>query len=147
MRYLLRKGQRSELSLRCQYLYEVFALWFVKTSEIGCFEVLESFPFGNDDMMIIYGHNYEIVYFFEEYKKDIVEHNIAIISCESYKVRGYRLKGKKIFLAPQRNGQSKLLVGKEYGFDFDITDAELHLYNCKLKEILKKIEAVFTRIQ
>ena len=35
---------------------------------------------------------------------------------------------------------------KEYGFKFDITDAELLLYNCKISSPLKKIEYVFSRI-
>ena len=139
--------QRSELSLRCQYLYDVFKLWFIPTGEIGSFIILKSFPFNNDDILLIYGHNYEIVHLFDRYKNKIKEENIAIISCETNVNKGYLLNGKRIFLAPQRNRKSPLLSGTEYEFKFDITDAELRLYNCKIPSPLEKIACVFMRIQ
>ena len=147
MRYFLRKKQRSELSLRCQYLYDVFRLWFIQTGQIGDFVVLESFPLGNDDLALIYGHNFEIVFLFERHSTDLKEKNIAIISCEANVPKGYFLKSKRVFLGPQRNGKAELLIGSEYGFDFDITDAELRLYNCRIQGPLKKVSSVFTRIQ
>ena len=135
------------MSLRCQYLYDVFKLWFVQTGEIGDFDVLESFPFGNDDLALIYGHNFEIVFLFERYSTELKEKNIAIISCETDVPRGYFLRSKRVFLAPQRGGKAELLIGKEYGFEFDITDAELRLYNCRVQGTLKKVSSVFIRIQ
>ena len=147
MRYFLRKKQRSEISLRCQYLYDVFKLWFVPTGEIGDFDVFESIPRGNDDLALIYGHNFEIVFLFERHSAALREKNLAIISCESDKPNGYFLKNKRVFLGPQRNGKAELLIGAEYGFDFDITDAELRLYNCRIKDPLKKVLSVFVRIQ
>lgn len=147
MRYFLRKKQRGELSLRCQYLYDVFKLWFIQTSEIGDFDVLESFPFVNDDIALIYGHNYEVVFLFKKYSTKLKEKNIAIISCETDVPKGYFLKNKRVFLAPQREGRAKLLVGEDYGFEFDITDAELLLYNCRIPGTLEKVSSIFTRIQ
>lgn len=146
MRYFLRKEQRSELSLRCQYLYDVFKLWFIQTGEVGDFDVLESFPFVNDDIALIYGHNYEIVFLFKKYSTEMKEKNIAIISCETDVPKGYFLKNKKVFLAPQREGRAELLIGEDYGFEFDITDAELLLYNCRISETLEKISSVFHEI-
>lgn len=147
MRYFLRKKQRSELSLRCQYLYDVFKLWFVPTGEIGSFDILESFPFGNDDILLIYGHNFEVVDLFKKYPDEIEEKNVAIISCRTNVSNGYFLKNKRVFLAPQRNGTAELLSGKKYGFEFDITDAELRLYNCHISSPLKKISSALIRIQ
>lgn len=146
MRYFLRKKQRSELLLRCQYLYDVFKLWFVPTGEIGAFDILESFPFGNDDILLIYGHNFEIVDLFNQYATEVREKNIAIISCETNVPNGYLLKDKRIFLAPQRNRKAHLLIGNDYNFEFDITDAELLLYNCHLKKPLQKICSSLIRI-
>ena len=147
MRYFLRKKQRSELSLRCQYLYDVFKLWFVPTGEIGSFDILESFPFGNDDILLIYGHNFEVVDLFEKNAAEIKEKNVAIISCRTNVPKGYSLKNKRVFLAPQRNGNAELLIGKEYGFEFDITDAELRLYNCHILSPLEKVSTALIRIQ
>ena len=50
-------------------------------------------------------------------------------------------------LEKQRNGKAELLIGTKFGFDFDITDAELRLYNCRIQDPLKKVSSVFTRIQ
>ena len=147
MRYFLRKKQRSELSLRCQYLYDVFRLWFVPTGEIGAFDILESFPLGIDDILLIYGHNFEIVHLFDKYSARVTEKNIAIISCDTNVPNGYLLKDKRIFLAPQRNRKVQLLIGADYGFKFDITDAELRLYNCRISGALKKISSTLIRIQ
>ena len=146
MRYFLRKEQRSELSLRRQYLYDVFKLYFIQTGEIGGFYILESFPFVNDDIALIYGHNYEIVFFFKKYSAELKEKNIAIISCETDVPKGYFLKNKKIFLAPQRKGKAELLIGKDYSFEFDITDAELLLYNSRIQDAFEKISSVFLEI-
>ena len=78
MRYFLRREQRSELVLRQEYLYDVFKLWFINTGEIGSFDILEAFPFGNDDLLLIYGHNGEIVSLFNEHATELKEQNIAI---------------------------------------------------------------------
>lgn len=147
MRYFLRKEQRSELSLRCQYLYDVFKLWFIQTGEVKDFDVLESFPFVNDDIALIYGHNYEIVSLLKKHSAKLKEKNIAIISCETNVPKGYFLKNKRVFLAPQREGKAELLIGKDYGFEFDITDAELLLYNCRIQGALEKVYSVFVRIK
>lgn len=147
MRYFLRKMQRSEASLRRQYLYDVFKLWFVKTEETGDFDIWESFPFGNDDLALIYGHNFEVVALFKKHATLLKEKNVAIISCEANVPRGYSLKNKKVFLAPQRNGKAEVLIGEKYDFDFDPTDAELQLYNSRMQDPLKKVSHVFTRIQ
>ena len=147
MRYLLHKMLRSELSLRKQYLYDVFNLWFFKTGELGFFDVLESFPFVNNDIMLIYGHNFEIVSLFDNFKEELKEENIAIISCESRVPNGYSLKDKNIYLAPQRKNSAPVLLGKDYGFEFNVTDAELRLYNSKINDPLQKISNIFNKIQ
>jgi hypothetical protein len=113
----------------------------------GDFAVFESFPLCNDDLALIYGHNFEIFFLFERHSTDLKEKNIAIISCETDIPKGYFLKNKRVFLDPQRNGKAELLIGTKYGFDFDITDAELRLYNCRIQDPLKKASSVFTRIQ
>ena len=108
---------------------------------------MESFPFSNDNILLIYGHNFEIVHLFDRYANLIKEKNIAIISCKTNAQNGYLLKDKRIFLAPQRNGKAPLMTAKDYNFEFDITDAELRLYNCHIPSPLKKISSAFIRIQ
>lgn len=147
MRYLLRKEQRSELLPRCQYLFDVFKLWFVPTGEIDSFIILESFPFVKDDLLLIYGHNSDVSGYFRRHATDVKEKNIAIISCR-LEISAYNyLNNKSIYLAPQTKGMAKLLFGEEYGFEFDITDAELQLYNCRVYDPIQKVSTVFEKIR
>ncbi len=147
MRYLLRKRQRGETQLRCQYLYEVFSSWFFKTGELGNFDVFQSFPFREDDIMIIYGHYHETLELFQSYSSYINEKNIAIISCGLNQCKKFYLPKKRIFMAPQKNGVAHLLNGQDFGFSFDVTDAEINLYNSPKGTALEKIACSFNRIQ
>ncbi len=151
MRYLITKSKKSEFVSRQGYLYDTFSLYFLKKGMIDDFQVFESFPFVKDDILMIYGHNYLISDFFRKNNKSIDEKSIAIISCCEYKKGDYQLKGKNIYLAPQRGnknnkGSAYLFSGKDYGFDFDLTEAEIKLFNSREKEILNKIKSVFIRI-
>lgn len=144
MRYLLTKKNAHEQELRQQFLFEVFHLWFVNNGELGDFDILQAFPFcSNDDILIIYGHNYSIRRLFEAYSDAIYEKNIFIISCSLDNNCDYRIYGKNVFLAPQTNRRAQLLRGTEFGFDFDITQAELSLYNCREKNVFSKLLAAF----
>ena len=134
-----------------QFVYLTFSLYFVRRESIDGFDVFESFPFVQDNILIIYGHNGIISRFLNKHIGDISEKNIAIISCSEHKKDGYRLKGKNVFLAPQRNNYDNkkcapLFKGSVYGFEFDLTEAEIKLYTCRRKDSLDKIKHVFTRI-
>lgn len=144
MRYLLAKENDYEQELRKQFLFEVFHVWFIKSGELGNFQVLQAFPFGfHDNILMIYGHNYSIKQLFETHANTIYEKNIFIISCSLSNNRDYRMNGKNVFLAPQTNRKAQLLRGSEFGFDFNITEAELALYNSRETEIFQKLLAVF----
>lgn len=147
MRYLLAQANAKEQELRQQFLFEVFHLWFVKNGKIGGFDILQSFPFQlYDDILLIYGHNYSIKQLFDTYAGDIYEKNIFIISCSLNDNRNYRIQGKNVFLAPQTNHFIYLLRGSEFGFDFNVTKAELGLYNNRDDDIFSKLLSVFEPI-
>ncbi|MGN1276479.1 MAG: hypothetical protein ACI4UK_05765 [Floccifex sp.] len=73
----------------------------------------------------------------------INEKNIFIISCADNSKKNYHLKGKRVYLCSQNNGTVKLLRGEEFGFEFDITETELALYNCKEMNAYKKLLVAF----
>lgn len=147
MRYLLAYKNANEQELRQQFLFEVFHLWFVKNGKIGNFDIFQSFPFQSyNDILVIYGHNYIIKQLFDYHGKDIHEKNIFIISCSLNDNRYYRIQGKNVFLAPQTYQQIFLLRGSEFGFDFDVTEAEIELYNNRDNDILNKLLSVFKPI-
>jgi len=151
MRYIIKQSKRHEYSERLKYLYDTFSLYFVSRGSVDGFDVFESFPFVQDNILIIYGHNRIISKFLNKHIDDISENYIAIISCGEYENGDYRLKGKNVYLAPQRpyyNNKkcAPLFKGSEYGFGFDLTEAEIKLYTCRKKDILEKIKYVFRRI-
>ena len=82
MRYLLQKENASEQKLRKQFLYDVFHLWFINNGTIGEFDVFETFPFSNNNnILMVYGHNSQVKSLLKQYSKMINEKDIFIISC------------------------------------------------------------------
>lgn len=144
MRYLLQKENASEQKLRKQFLYDVFHLWFVNNGTIGEFDIFETFPFSNNNnILMVYGHNFQVKSLLKLYSKMINENDIFIISCADNLKKNYSLEGKRVYLCPQNNGTVKLLRGKEFGFEFDITETELALYNCKKTNAYEKLLTAF----
>lgn len=147
MRYLLTKENEQELISRKDFLFEVFNVWFMKSNRIGDFIVFESMPMSVDnDICLIYGHNYEIYDLLKKHRKEIYEKNIFIITCEKNYENLFRVPNKNVYLAPQTNGYIELRNGLSFGFDFDISDIELNLYNSPIKQNKHKLKELFTQI-
>lgn len=147
MRYLLHFERDGEAAVRMDFLFDVFHLWFVKKEEIGRFSVYESFPFIRDDIIMLYGHNYEIEEIFRFNPRQLYEKNVFIISCSTKRNGVFSIAKKNVFFAPQRMGRALIRNGAEYGFDFDPTDAELLLWKKRRKNIWDNLTSVFERIQ
>lgn len=148
MRYLLRNGNKSELSARIELLELTFRLWFIPKGTIGSFTILESFPLSIEkDICLIYGHNTEVAHLIEEHIENIPEKSLYIIACLTDNPKDFIVPSKKIFIAPQEKDEGvKLRAGNEFGFDFDISDVELNLFNSRTKNIRDKLSAVFERM-
>lgn len=148
MRYLLSTNMHGEQAVRQQYLYDVFQVWFVRTRETDGFITLQAFPFTyENDILIFYGHNKDIRAYLKSHGKSISEKNIFIISCSLYDNKDYILSGKKTYLSIDRNCFTHLLIGKEYGFDFNITECELNLYNNSCSTPLEKLTSSLVRLK
>ena len=149
MRYFLHKEKALEISARKEYLEQTFHFWFVEREPINSFIVLESFPStAEKEICIVYGHNYEVSYLLKNHSICIPEKNIFIISCLTKNKRDFILPGKRTYVAPQKaNERIKLRYGYEFGFEFDISDVELNLFNSNVKNIYDKLKLSFDRIQ
>lgn len=135
MRVLLDPAFKTELASRLQFLYETFGIYFLQKNDStnGGEQdalVILSFPESyEDEICIIFGHNDFAARMLREQNHYISEKNVFIIACRgSY---GWNmLAGKKIVYFPKYSEDIELTYkGDEYGFDFDVTDAELNLYN------------------
>lgn len=149
MRYLLRCGNKAETIARREYLEQTFHLWFVEKGTIDSFIVLESIPLSAEsDICLIYGHNTEVATLLKNHRESIPEKNIFIIACLTNNPKDFIVPCKKVFIAPQKRGEGvKLRNGTEFGFDFDISDVELNLFNSHTQDTLNKLTSVFDRIQ
>jgi hypothetical protein len=124
----------------------VTKLYFVlENSNESQFRVLRSFPFTTfPNVCIIFGHNHEVLSLLK--KTPFLEQEIYIISCDVKDPRGFRLPKKNTYISIQTNGQTRLYVGEEYGFDFDITESELILYNNRNRPLQDALQRAFSKV-
>lgn len=138
----------DELRSRKVFIEDVTKLYFVKQCIIGRFIVLQSFPFTSEpDICLIYAHNYNVADLIKNYINKINESNIFIISCLHGYKGAFLATKKKIYICPQEEEYVNLRYGKPYGFDFDITDVELNLYNSPYKTITEKLLRSFNLLK
>ena len=148
MRYFLRCGNKAETIARREYLEQTFHLWFIEKGTIDSFIVLESIPLSvESDICIIYGHNTEVATLLKNHRESIPENNIFIIACLTNNPKDFIVPCKRVYIAPQNKGEGiKLRKGTEFGFDFDISDVELNLFNSQNQNMHDKLASVFDRI-
>ena len=147
MRYFIHSDHVKDISERKQYIEEVTKLYFVQQRCLGNFIVLQSFPFTFEpEICLVYGHNYKVADFLQNQKAEIIEKNVFIISCHCKSKRAYFSKNKNVYISPQQKEGVKLRCGSAYGFDFEISDVELNIYNDPSKTIFKKLTNSFEKL-
>lgn len=134
----------KEVIARQSYMYEVFHTYMIVNKKNNYIEI-NSFPKHILDYTFIIGHDS----FAREYLKNnvVTTENFILISCgakdiikENYK----NIKCKNVFVAKSQKYKLELFQGEEFGFNFEISDSELDLYNNRNKE--QKIEISFDKI-
>ena len=142
MRYILLRKKISfeEIKSRQEYLYDVFKVYTIPFYFDNYIE-LRSIPENYGNVVFINGHNNQVYSFLinEEPK----EHDIVMITCYQGLVKKIKFSDKDMFFTDTITDK---LNGKEYGFDFEITNSELNLYNCSYNSIKDKINYSFERI-
>ena len=132
---------------RLKFFTEIFNINFLNKEVIESFIIYSSNPPNKKKYFFLLGHNLDIEAFLSSYK--ILEKNIIITSC-FFNIDLKKLKHKNIYLCSPL--EKWLLVpyynGKDYGFKFNITDAELNMYNSKNLHLsdLNKIKAGYYKI-
>lgn len=147
MQLILQNCLRDELIARQRYFYETFHLWLVVNSTSNTYIKLTSIPTNCLGILFIIGHNT----FVKEYLKchEITEERIVAITCDGkIHFASFKLPGKILYI-PYQNEQNyaDLLDGKLYGFDFDLTESEILLYNTnKSVDVLQRLENAFCKL-
>lgn len=144
MRYLLHESQRGELQARLQYLFDVFHMYFLPGNAECGFIPLKPVGACSMDIMFITGHtNYVRDYLRSEMKR-IPERMIVITSCMGQSFKKYT-KGKEVYIPDLKQPLCLLRDGRPYGFAFEISDAELDLYNTS-GSITERIQSAYKRL-
>lgn len=150
MKVLIQSNAREgEIIGRKEYLYDVFKLYFVNGKSLDSgFIMLESFPKREYDIFIIKGHADAVYNYLSNNGERINEDIIIAITCYPKKFKKLRLRGKKLYFPKVDSIDEAILYpGTEFGFNFDITDSEIDLYNSKNESINKRIEDSFVKLQ
>lgn len=125
---------------RQKYYYEVFGKFAIPYNYNNYTE-LRLFPF-KKDYLFIYGHNAQVFKYLLE--NNIEEKNIVLITCYLGDITKVRIKHKNIYYWDE---VTDIFNGKEFGFNFNITGAELYLYNSKENDINIKIKKGFRKVK
>lgn len=149
MKYIIAKSNVSnkEIKARMEYIYDIFHIYTLKdninsTEDIT---ILKSMPESAVDLFMILGHDRRTDEFIRASYKEIRENNVVIIACNTSNFSSLRLlKNKNIFL-PKNGAIISSYDGKNYGFDFNITDEEIILYRNRDKQLVNMLNNTFER--
>lgn len=141
MRYLLDNHMRNELFDRQRFLYDVFHIYTSVTYHKDYLELV-SIPKEEINICFIVGHNIFTKQVLQQEK--FGEKNIVTITCQAkVKISDLHLTGHDLFIAKLNEaGYVRLCRGKDFGFDFDLTESEIMLYrlssSCSIREQLEE---------
>ena len=80
------------------------------------------------DVLFITGHTHQVRDYLGSYINQIPEHCIVITSCMGRSFKKFAVK-KEVYVPDIHQDYCLLRDGRPYGFEFDISDAELYFYN------------------
>lgn len=150
MRYLIQPVLSNESVARRDYLYNSLHLWFFETNTTVAYTELVSMPSSlHSEVLFVVGHN--------RFVKNLLscisipEEIIVAITCNgdcNFKALHFQTK-KELFLPHlNKTGMAELLDGRQFGFNFDITESELMFFNSPKKHsIHQRIVESFQQFQ
>lgn len=144
MRYLLHESQLNELNSRQSYLYDIFHLYFLPGNPEGSYIPLIPLGSCSIDVLFITGHTNQVQEYLARYIRKIPEHCIVITSCMGRYFKKYAVE-KEVYVPDTHQDFCLLRNGHSYGFEFDISDAELNFYNAS-GNIKERIQLVYERL-
>lgn len=140
MTYLFHQSQIDELSARMEYLYRVFHTYFIRMPDEHGFIRLESFPFANDKIYMITGHNTDV---HRVLSKISQAETVIINSCFPEQFTCFLQKHKIYFCKTDSNGYARPRYGEKYGMGFDPLDSELLLLRSGKKSVVEKVSDAY----
>lgn len=142
MRYLLHESQLNETAARKDYLFDVFRMYFLPGIPEGRYTPLIPIGEKGPDILFITGHTNSVFLHLDKTLSNIPEKTIVITSCYGDRFKKFAHK-KKIYVPNLPKELCQVRSGKPYGFNFDISDAELDFYNAQ-GDIMERIKSAYT---
>lgn len=141
MTYYLQKGQASEVKSRVEYLQRVFHTYFVRCEDEGDFLCLKSFPFQNDGICFVTGHDRQV---YNLLSSGLRAEVVVLNCCFPKKFVEFTDKYRLYFCKVDSDGYARPRWASEYGTGFDILDSELMLLYSDKADALGKIKDAYT---
>lgn len=133
----------DEIKSRIHYCNSVFCLYFTYRIKDNAL-IISSFPNTAKKYLFIVGHNSDICKYILS-KHEFIE-NLVIISCKIPEFYLNKFSANKIFISNRNSNGNFFYNGKDWGFNFNITEDELDLFNLTAKDIQEKINQIFRRV-
>lgn len=146
MKYILLNNRikDSEINDRIKYIYKVFHLYSYTKIEKNRVEII-SIPNNSLNLTIIIGHNFKIVNYL--LKNKVKTKILVLVTCFKGDITKIKFNSKTVYISKNTNGDTKYYDGNNWGFNFDITDSELDLFNSKENDVIKKLDNSFIRLE
>ena len=149
MKYLITKSNVSnaEIEERMKYIYDLFHIYTLvdTVNSNKDITILTTIPEKAVDLFMIVGHDRRTDEYLRANYKSIKEKNIVIIACNTSRFSSLKLlKNKNVFI-PKNGGIIDFYDGKNYGFNFNITDEEVILYRNRNEHIEIMLSNTFQR--
>lgn len=146
MKLILDSKMEQELIDRFAYMYDVFHTYMLVNKKTDYYIESSSFPKNGLEYTFIIGHDSFVIKYLSEHSIDTEK--LVIIACGAKYIAYLNSKNivcSKIYIAKTKKYFLNVYSGNEVGFNFDITESELDLYNNRKKE--NKIELSFELIK
>ena len=146
MIYFLQKPFEKELNARLEYLSIAFNSYFFPIDRNQDAIILQSFPLTEDNIIVLYGHNYWIRDFFLRFGNDI-RHRIKIVnSCNIVNRTIFRKQKNLYFSKNDERGRVFRYPGAEFNLPFDVTQSELEMLNKRNLPLMERIRYAYRKV-
>lgn len=148
LRYILCKdssNSKEDIIGRKNYIYDTFPEIFrIEVIDYEDRIELECYSLSKINIVVLIGHNTSVSKFIYANSNSIVCDTLIIISCYMKDMNLHKLKKvKRIFASKTTKDETQRIKGQDFGFNFNITDSELMLYNLKKLSLNNRLKLAF----
>lgn len=138
---------KKEIEDRKNYMYKVFpTIYRIEVIKCDNYVEIKGYTVNSIDILILIGHNLSVYKALKKINYEISK--LLIISCNINKAMIKELDNiKEIYYSKMEDNKTYFYKKELYGFDFDITESELLLYNIKGNSLNEVIDEAFDRIK